>query len=376
MKHRRYGLGAVAALVVAATVWAASGGAGAAPRAHQAKKLTHVTLQLKWVAQAQFAGYYAAAAKGYYRQQGLDVTIKPGGPDIIPETVVAGGQAEFGLDWLPSLLSTRDKGVNLVNIAQVFTLSGLTLITWKDTGINTVAKMKNKTVANWLGGNEYEVYAALAKYGMDPVHQKGVKIFQQPFDMNFFMKREVQAASAMTYNELAQVLEQVNPKTGKLTKLSDLNVIPMQKVGTGMLEDGIFTTGSWIKSKAHQAIARKFLVASFKGWIYCRDHWRACVNVVLSKGTALPRGHQTWQMNEINALIWPAKLGIGMMNTADYKRTAAIARRYANLKKLPGHEAYRTDLAKAADAVLKRQHVDIYGRRWKKARVAVTPGGK
>jgi NitT/TauT family transport system substrate-binding protein len=335
-----------------------------------------VTLQLKWVAQAQFAGYYAAKAKGYYKQQGLDVNIKVGGPDIIPETVVAGGQAEFGLDWLPSLLSSRDKGVNLVNIAQVFTRSGLTLITWKDSGINTVAKMKNKTVANWLGGNEYEVYAALAKYGMDPVHQKGVKIFQQPFDMNFFMKREVQAASAMTYNELAQVLEQVNPKTGKLTKLSDLNVIPMQKVGTGMLEDGIFTTGSWIKSKAHQAIARKFLVASFKGWIYCRDHWRACVNVVLSKGTALPRGHQTWQMNEINALIWPAKLGIGMMNTADYKRTAAIARRYANLKKLPGHEAYRTDLAKAADAVLKKQHVDIYGRRWKKARVTVTPGGK
>jgi len=236
--------------------------------------------------------------------------------------------------------------------------------------------MKGKTVANWLGGNEYEVFAALAKVGMDPVKQKGVTIFQQPFDMNFFMKRQVAAASAMTYNELAQVLEQKNPKTGKLTKLSDLNVIPMQKIGTGMLEDGIFTTGSYLKSKQHQAIAKKFLAASFKGWIYCRDHWRDCVNIVLSKGTALPRGHQTWQMNEINALVWPNKLGIGVMNPADYKRTAAIAKKYAKLKKTPGHEAYRTDLAKAADAMLTAQHVDIHGNRWKKAHVNVTPGGK
>src|SRR5919199_337673 len=376
MKHRRYWVGGIGALAVAAAVWAAVGTAGAAPAKTQAKKLTKVTLQLKWVAQAQFAGYYAAKAKGYYKQMGLDVTIKPGGPDIIPETVVAGGQAQFGLDWLPSLMSSRDKGVNLVNIAQVFTRSGLTLISWKDTGINTVAKMRNKVVANWLGGNEYEVYAALTKFGMDPVHQKGVKIFQEPFTMDFFMKRQVDVASAMTYNELAQVLESKNPKTGKLTKLSDLNVIPMQKVGTGMLEDGIFVTGSWIKSKKNQATAKKFLAASFKGWIYCRDHWRDCVNIVLKAGTALPRGHQTWMMNEINALVWPAPLGIGIMNPTDYKRTASIAKRFAKLKKTPGHEAYRTDLARAADAMLKKQGLDLTGRRWKKAKVKVTPGGK
>jgi NitT/TauT family transport system substrate-binding protein len=376
MKHRMYRVGFAAALVAGLAIWAAIGTAGAQPAKSGSAKLTKVTLQLKWVAQAQFAGYYAARDKGYYKQIGLDVSIKPGGPDIIPETVVAGGQAEFGLDWLPSLMSSRDKGVDLVNIAQVFTRSGLLLISWKDTGINTIAKMRDKTVANWLGGNEYEVFAALVKNGMDPVHQKGVKIFQEPFSMDFFMKRQVDAASAMTYNELAQVLESVNPKTGKLTKLSELNVIPMQKVGTGMLEDGIFTTGSWIKSKQHQAIAKKFLAASFKGWLYCRDHWRDCVNIVLKAGTALPRGHQTWQMNEINALIWPAPLGIGIMNPADYKRTAAIAKKFANLKKTPGHEAYRTDLARAADALLKKQGLDLTGKKWKKAKVSVTPGGK
>jgi NitT/TauT family transport system substrate-binding protein len=194
--------------------------------------------------------------------------------------------------------------------------------------------------------------------------------------MDFFLKRQVDAASAMTYNELAQVLEATNKKTGKLYKLSDLNVIPMQKVGTGMLEDGVFTTGTWIKDKGHQAIAKKFLAASFKGWIYCRDHWRDCVRIVLKNGPALPRGHQTWQMNETNALIWPAKLGIGIMNPTDYARSAKIVKAYGKLKKLPGHEAYRTDLAQAADATLRSQGVDITGSGWKKAKVNVTAGGK
>ncbi len=331
---------------------------------------------MKWVTQAQFAGYYAAQAKGYYKQMGLDVSIKPGGPGITPEQVVAGGQAQIGIDWLSSLMTSRDKGIKLIDIAQVFNRSGLTLISWKDSGINTIAKMRNKTVGNWLFGNEYEVFAALSKFGMDPEHQKGVKIFQQPFDMNAFMKRQIDVASAMTYNELAQVLESTNPKTGKLTKLSDLNVIPMQKVGTGMLEDDVFTTESWIKSKTNQAIAKKFLAASFKGWIYCRSHVKGCANLVVSKGTALPAGHQKWMMNEINALIWPAKLGIGIMNPRDYARSAQIVKTYGKLKKLPGHEAYRTDLAKAADAMLKRQHIDIYGKHYKKSKVAITPGGK
>jgi len=362
-----------AAAAIAAVVVGAATKAGASTKS---QKLTNVTLQLKWVTQAQFAGYYAAKAKGYYKAQGLDVRIKPGGPSIIPEQVVAGGQAEFVIDWLSSLMTSRDQGVNLVNIAQVFGKSGLTLITWKDTGINTVAKMKGKKVANWLGGNEFEVFAALAKFGMDPLHNKGVTIVAEPFSMDFFLKRQADAASAMTYNELAQVLEAKNPKTGKLYQLKDLNVIPMQKVGTSMLEDGIFVRGDWIKSKSHQALSKKFVAASLKGWIWCRDHLRDCVKIVLANGPALPKGHQTWQMNEINALTWPSKLGIGLMDSASYARSARIVKTYGKLKKLPGHEAYRTDIAKGAQAILKKQHIDIYGKNWKKATVKVTAGGK
>src|SRR3954464_150617 len=355
MKHRRYWVVPLAALVVVGAVWAAAGAGASTGKASKTK----VTLQLKWVTQAQFAGYYAAKAKGYYGKAGLDVRLKVGGPDIIPEQVVAGGGAEFGLDWLPSLLSARDKGTKLVNIAQVFARSGMTQLTWKDSGIKTIAQMKGKKVANWLGGNEFELFAALTRSGMDPAANKGVTIVKQPFDMNLFMNRQVDSASAMTYNELAQVLETKNPKTGKLTKLSDLNVIKMHKPGTGMLEDGIFTTDKWIKNKAHQAIATKFLAASFHGWIWCSDHAKNRVNAVLAHCPTLLKGHQTWQMNEINALVWPSPKGIGIMDPAVYPRTAKTTTKFNHLKKLPGHEAYRTDLAKAAVAQLKGQGVDV-----------------
>ena len=373
MKHRRYWVGGFVLLVLAGAVWAAVGTAGGGTARHA--KTDKITLQLKWVTQAQFAGYYAAKAKGFYSQAGLDVRIKVGGPDIIPEQAVAGGQAEFGIDWLPSLLSARDKGTKLVNIAQVFTRSGMTQLTWKDTGISSIAKMRGKKVANWLGGNEFELFAALTRAGMDPAKNKGVTIVKEPFDMNLFMQRKVDSASAMTYNELAQVLETKDPKTGKLTKLSDLNVIKFENIGTGMLEDGIFTTDKWIKDKAHQAIAIKFLGASFAGWIWCRDHASDCVNTVLAQGPTLLKGHQKWQMNEINALIWPSKLGIGITSPTAFSRTAKIAQQFKVINNAPSG-AYRVDLAKAAVAQLKAQGVDVYGKKWKKAKVKVTEGGK
>jgi NitT/TauT family transport system substrate-binding protein len=233
--------------------------------------------------------------------------------------------------------------------------------------------MKDKKVANWLGGNEFELFAALTKAGMDPSKNKGVTIVQQPFDMNLFLQNKVDSASAMTYNELAQVLETKNPKTGKLYQLGDLNVIKMQDAGTGMLEDGVFVNGSWIKDSAHQDVAKRFLKASFQGWIYCRDHLADCTNIVLKNGPTLGKGHQTWQMNEINKLIWPAPQGIGVMNAGAFNQTAKIAQQFKVIKKAPS-SAYRTDLAKAALTMLKG--TDTKGTGWKAATVKVTAQGK
>src|SRR5947208_2039050 len=312
--------------VVGLLVVAAVAAAGTATRAQATPQLTKVTLQLKWVPQAQFAGYYAALDLGYYKAAGLNVTLKNGGPDIIPEQVVASGQAQFGIDWLPSLLAARDKGTQLVNIAQVFARSGMTQLTWKNSGITTIAGMKGKKVANWLGGNQYELFAALTKAGMNPAKNQGVTIVQQPFDMNLFLKKQVDSASAMTYNELAQVLE-----TG--VKPSQINVIKMQSVGTGMLEDGLFSTEKYLSSPANQAIAVKVIAATLQGWIYCRDHQAACVQMTLKEGPTLPKGHQTWMMNEINKLIWPNASGVGIMSKADYARTASISKQFGVIKK-------------------------------------------
>jgi NitT/TauT family transport system substrate-binding protein len=361
---------AAAGLAVSLTV-----GLGAATAASHQARATNVTLQLKWVPQAQFAGYYAAVKMGFYAKEGLNVTLKNGGPDIVPETVVASGQAQFGVDWLPSLLAARDKGTDLVNVAQVFARSGMTQLTWKSSGITTIGEMKGKKVANWLGGNQYELFAALVKNGMNPDKNQGVTIVQQPFDMGLFLNHQVDSASAMTYNELAQVLETKNPKTGKLYTLNDLNVIKMQNVGTGMLEDGLFSTGKWLSDPANQATAVKFIKASLEGWIYCRDHEASCVKITLEYGPTLPAGHQTWQMNQINALIWPNTSGVGIMNRADYTRTAAISKQFGVISKTPTG-AYRTDLAAKAVAQLKASGVDVYGKSWKPATVVLTAGGK
>ncbi len=338
------------------------------------KAADKVTLQLKWVTQAQFAGFYAASEEGYYEDEGIDITLRPGGPDIVPEQVVLGGQAEFGVNWLDNTLATRDKGQNIVNIAQVYTRSGMTEVTWKDTGLDSIPKLKGKKVGVWLGGNEHKLFAALNKNGLDP--QKDVTIVAQPFDMNLLINREVDAAAAMTYNELAQVLEQKNPDTGELYKLEDLNVMKMSDLGTGALEDGVFVTEEWIADEANQDIAKRFLKASFRGWVFCRDNPDECLTHVLDNGPTLGEGHQRWMLNEVNELIWPAPQGIGVMDPESFQVTADIAKDYKIITKPATDDAYRTDLAEAAMQELKDDGVDVNGTDYEKETVEVTEGGE
>ena len=337
------------------------------------QEMTDVTLQLKWVTQGQFAGYYAALEQGYYEDEGLNVTIKPGGPDIVPEQVVLGDQAEFGINWLDNTLATRDQGGNIVNIAQVFARSGMTEVTWKDTGLDSIEKLKGKKVGVWLGGNEHKLFAALTKNGIDP--QKDANIVAQPFDMNLFLNREVDAAAAMTYNELAQVLESKDD-SGNLYTLDQLNVLKMSDLGTGALEDGIFVREDWIADEANQDTATRFLKASFKGWIYCRDNPDDCVQYVLDAGPTLGEGHQRWMVNEINKLIWPNDNGIGIMDEDDYATTAKIAQDYKIVKADPGDGVYTSEYAEAAVAALEDEGVDTKGADYEAPEVEVTEGGE
>src|SRR5688572_5667546 len=352
-----------------------AGGGGGGGESEEAGELEPVTVQLKWVTQAQFAGYYAALEEGFYEDEGLDVTIRPGGPDIVPEQVVLGGQAEFGLNWLDNTLATRDQGGQIVNIAQVFARSGMTEITWADSGLEEIGDLEGKKVGVWLGGNEHKLFAALTKNDLDP--ESDVEIVAQPFDMNLFLNEEIDAAAAMTYNELAQVLEQENPDTGELYTLDELNVFKMSDLGTGALEDGVFVRSDWIEDEENQDIATRFLKASFKGWVFCRDNQEECLQIVLENGPTLGEGHQRWQLNEINELIWPAPLGIGVMDPESWAITKQIATDYGIVKNEVDDEAtYRTDISEAAMQALADEDVDVNGESWQAQEVEVTPGGE
>jgi NitT/TauT family transport system substrate-binding protein len=345
------------------------GSGGGATTAAEGKK-DNVTLQLKWVTQAQFAGYYAALEKGYYDAEGLDVTIKPGGPDITPEQVVASGGAEFGINWLPSLLATRDKGSDLVNIAQVFERSAMLELTWKDSGLDSFAKLKGKKVGVWCCGNEFELLAALRKNGIEPTDKSDVTMVNQPFAMDLLLNRQVDAAAAMTYNELAQVLAQKDPDTGKQYTEEDLNILSMEEAGTAMLEDGVFVRGDWIADEKNQDIAKRFLKASFRGWVFCRDNAEECLQIVLDNGPTLGEAHQRWMLNEINALMWPNEGTFGVMDEADFQRTADIAHDLKVIKEPASKDAYRTDLAEAAVGEVEE---DTKGSDWQKEELEVEP---
>jgi len=335
--------------------------------------LTPIKFQLQWVAQSQFAGYYAALDQGYYRDEGLDISFLLGGPNINNVQVVATGGADIGTAWLPNMLQSREGGTDLVSIAQVFQRSGTRMASFKDKNIATVADFKDKKVGSWLGGNEPELFAAMSKAGLESQQQSVIK---QNFDMSGLLKGDLDVAQAMIYNEYAQVLEAKNPATGQLYQPSDLNVIDFNdpSVGTAMLQDQIFASDKWLKTGTNADTAVKFLKASFKGWIYCRDNPQKCVDIVLKNGSQLGASHQAWQMNEINGLIWPSPNGIGLLDKSLYDQTVQIATKYNVLKAAPSADATRTDLAqKALDAL--GTSVDTKGASFQKGTVTLNAGG-
>jgi NitT/TauT family transport system substrate-binding protein len=332
--------------------------------------LKKVRLQLQWVTQSQFAGYFAAVDKGYYKAEGLDVEILQGAVEIVPQTVVAQGAAEFGLAWVPKVVASREQGADLVNIAQVFQRAGTLEVSWKDSNITKPEDWKGKKVGTWGYGNEHELFAAMRKVGIDPANKSEVTIVSQDFTMNALLNRELDAAQAMTYNEYAQVLEATNPATGKLYQPGDLNVISMESTGTAMLQDHVFVRADWLKDNQDTAV--RFLRATFRGWIFCRDNFAECVDIVLKNGPTLGKGHMTWQLNEINALIWPSPNGIGIMDPASWDRTVAVATEAKVITKAPTDGAYRTDLAQQA---LQGITDDTKGTSYTKQVVEVTAGG-
>ncbi|HVM23884.1 MAG TPA: ABC transporter substrate-binding protein [Candidatus Limnocylindrales bacterium] len=335
-------------------------------------ELTAVRLQLQWAPQAQFAGYFAARELGYYEDEGLDVTIIDGGPDVIPQQAGSAPEGpEFTISWVPKVLEARESGSDLVNIAQVFQRSGTLSVAWADSGITEPADFEGKRVGVWDFGNEFEVTAAARQAGLE----EGVdyeKVIQS-FDMLAFLAREIDVAEAMIYNEYAQVLEAENPETGELYQPEDMNVIDYNEVGTAMLQDAIFARAAWLAQDGNEDVAERFLRASFRGWIHCRDNPDDCIDFTVAAGSTLGAGHQAWMMNEINPLIWPSPDGIGLMDESLWQQTVDISLESGIISEAPPDNAYRTDLAQAA---LDGIDGDTTGSGFTKGTVEVTPGGE
>jgi NitT/TauT family transport system substrate-binding protein len=334
-----------------------------------------VRVQLQWVAQAQFAGYFVAEALGYYDEVCLDVTILEGAVDIVPQTVLATGGAEFGLAWVPKALVSRQQGADIVNVAQVFERSGTLEVSFKDAGITSPADWAGRTVGNWGFGNEYELTAAISKFDVQDVELVG-----QQFDMLALLNGELDAAEAMIYNEYAQVLEAVNPATGELYQPEDLEVIDFNdpEVATAMLQDAVWVNAEWIGQEGNEDITVRFLEATFRGWIHCLDAFDECVDIVLDNGSTLGSSHQAWQLNEILGLIFPSTNGIGVMNDALWDQTVQIATdQIPELAGITvGDEAFRTDLAQAAVDALEAGGFDVAGASYTRRDIELLPGGE
>ncbi len=341
---------------------------------------TSVKLQLQWFTQAQFAGYFAAVDQGFYAAQCLDVSILEGGVDIVPQQQLADGAVDFALSWVPKALASREAGANIVDIAQIFQRSGTLQVSFKDKGITSPADFAGKNIGNWGYGNEFEIFAALTKAGLDPAAD--VTLVQQQFDMAALLAGDIDAAEAMTYNEYAQVLEAIDPATGKQYTADDFNVVSYEDEGVGMLQDAIWASGERLASDAaYKDTATKFVAASIQGWAFCRDNAQACADIVVSKGSKLGASHQLWQMNEVNKLIWPAAGGAGMIDAAAWDRSAKLAQETKNLEgstvltAAPDAEAYTNDIVTAALAILDGMGVDTKGSSFAPMDVTLNEAG-
>jgi NitT/TauT family transport system substrate-binding protein len=356
------------------------GGGGASGGGGDCTTPDPVKLQLQWFIQAQFAGYFAAQEKGFYDDFCLDVQIIEGGVDIVPQQQLADGAVDFALAWVPKALASREAGANIVDIAQVFQRSGTLQVSFKKAGITSPADFAGKTIGNWGFGNEYEIFAALAKEGLDPA--KDVSLVQQQFDMLGLLSGDIDAAEAMTYNEYAQVLEAVNPDTGNLYTPDDLNVVSYEDAGVGMLQDAIWADGDRLANDdSYVDIAGRFVAASLQGWAYCRDNVQECRDIVVAKGSKLGDSHQLWQMNEINKLIWPAPNGVGYIDQAAWDRTVQIAMNTPNLEGAtvltapPTDGAFTNDIVSSALTDLKDMGIDTTGDGYTPIDVTLQEGG-
>ncbi|WP_121631704.1 ABC transporter substrate-binding protein [Tropicibacter alexandrii] len=292
-------LGTTAAMALAAPAWAAD----------------DVTLQLKWVTQAQFAGYYVALENGYYDEADLNVTILPGGPDIAPTQVIAGGGADVIVEWMPAALAARENGLPLVNIAQPFKSSGMMLTCWKDAGIAAPEDLDNRTLGVWFFGNEYPFLSWMSSLGIDTdgKAEGSVEVLKQGFNVDPLLQRQADCISTMTYNEYWQVID-----AGVTAE--ELVTFKYQDQGVATMEDGLYVLEENLSDEAFKDKMARFVAASMQGWKWAEENPEDAAMIVLDydETGAQTEQHQIRMMGEVAKLTAGSN---GALDPADYQRT-------------------------------------------------------
>jgi NitT/TauT family transport system substrate-binding protein len=382
MNHSRRRVATIGGLALAAalalTACSAPGGGTGETEGGDAE-LTPVKLQLQWLPQGQFAGYFAAQELGYFEEEGLDVELIPSGGDIVPQDALANGDVDYAIAWVPKVLGSIEQGANVTDIAQIFQRSGTLQVSFAGSGIDSVDDFEGKKIGSWGFGNEWEIFAAMAAEGLDSTT---VQIITQDFNMNAFLQGDIDAAQAMTYNEYAQLLESVNPDTGELYTPEDFDVISYEDTEGAMLQDAIWADTEKLESdEEYQETTVKFLKAVIKGWIYAAENPEEVSEITIAAGSGWGPSHELWMVNETNKLIWPAPEGIGVIDEAAFEKTIAGALAAVNetgvhlITEEPPATAWTNDWIQQALDELEGEDLDLTGENWEPIEVTLEEGG-
>ncbi len=278
------------------------------------------TIQLKWVTQAQFAGYYVALEKGFYEAHGLDVTILPGGPDIAPPQVIAAGGADVIIEWMPAALAARERGVPLVNVAQFFNRSGMMLTCRADSGVASSEDFAGQTLGVWFAGNEYPFLSWMSQLGLstsgaDP----DVTVLRQGFNVDPLLQQQAACISTMIYNEYWQVVDAGIPE-------DELVTFFYEDEGVATLEDGLYATTEQLEDPEYVDRLARFIAASAEGWAYAIENVDEAAEIIVEYD---PAGAATFevqqrQMENIATLITAEPDQLGWLDPAAFDRTVDV----------------------------------------------------
>lgn len=291
-----------------------------------------VSVRLKWLPQAQFAGIYVAKAKGFYDDVGMDMTINPGGPNLNAETLVGSGNDTFGIaSGTEGVLYAREKGLPIVCIGMDQQVTPFAFVAYDDSGIDSIEDFKGKKVAVWFTGVQYTLYSVLAAHD---ISQDEVDIVSQPFSMQPFIDKQYDVATVTLYNELNTLKEQ---------GIDNIKLFIPDDSGITTQQDSIITSEEMIEENPE--MVQDFLNATLKGWKYAFENKEEAIDIVMAAADGLDRTHQELMLDKVHELMISNLGGTVGLGTLDMESIEAVQER------LLGFEALQApvDLSKAFD---------------------------